>query len=576
MSIMRRVALPCGIAGGIWGLLAPILVLLPVGDALPFLGFISLMGLLGLLAIVLHKKKSRLGRVFIWISASAMLAVSLLGIFSLGLYFLPTSALLLVAAFGLKGESKRGEASLISLLPPPLSREGEKGDRVTKIKGEGLKTEVSKPIVAIIGRQNVGKSTLLNRVVGKPIAIVEDLPGTTRDRIFANASWQGVEFIMIDTGGLELRPPSSIAQGVKEQVEVAITEADIIIFLVDVRDGVVPSDLEIADMLRQASKPIVLVANKADNASLETEAVEFCELGLGEPLAISAYHGRGTAELLDRIIALLPVPSLVEVEPELMKVAIVGRPNVGKSMLLNALLGGERTIVDDTPGTTRDAIDTPLDFDGQSVLLIDTAGIRRRGRLGTGVGRYSVIRALRAIERADIALLVLDAAELATAQDMHVAGYIQQAVKGIVLIVNKWDLIADKNITEYSRYIRRQLKFMPYAPILYTSAKFGRGVDKIMPQVCQVYQERLKRLSTAEVNSVVRQAVAAHNLPRRGSKQLKILYATQAEVNPPTFVFFVNDAKLIHFSYHRYLENKLRQSFGFVGTPLRLIFKTRG
>ena len=435
---------------------------------------------------------------------------------------------------------------------------------------------MSKPIVAIIGRQNVGKSTLLNRVVGKPIAIVEDLPGTTRDRIFATVSWQGVEFTMVDTGGLELSPLSSVAEAVKQQVEVAITEADVIVFLVDVRDGVVPADLEIADMLRQTSKPVLLVANKADNAKLESEAVEFYELGLGEPWAISAYHGRGTAELLDRIITLLPVPPLAEAEPEIMKVAIVGRPNVGKSLLLNALLGGERAIVDETPGTTRDAIDTTFDFDGQSVLLIDTAGIRRRGRLGVGVERYSVIRALRAIDRADIALLVLDATELVTAQDTHIAGYIQQAAKGIVLIVNKWDLIADKNQTEYSRYIRSQLKFVSYAPILYTSAKFGRGVDKIMLQVCQVYQERLKRVSTAEVNSVVRQAVAAHHLPRSGSKQLKILHATQAEVNPPTFVFFVNDAKLMHFSYRRYLENKLRQSFGFTGTPFRLIFKTKG
>ena len=435
---------------------------------------------------------------------------------------------------------------------------------------------MSKPIVAIIGRQNVGKSTLLNRVAGKPIAIVEDLPGTTRDRIFANVSWLGVEFIMVDTGGLEPKPQSTVAQAVKEQVGVAITEADVIIFLVDVRDGVTPSDLEIGDMLRQASKAIVLVANKADNAKLETEAVEFYQLALGEPLAISAYHGRGTAELLDRIITLLPMPSLVAAEPEIMKVAIVGRPNVGKSMLLNALLGGQRAIVDEAPGTTRDAIDTLFDFDGQSVLLIDTAGIRRRGRLGMGVERYSVLRALRAIDRADIALLVLDATEMVTAQDTHVAGYILQATKGIVLVVNKWDLVADKSTTEYNRYIRSQLKFMAYAPVLYCSAKFGQGVDKLMPQVCQVYQERLKRLPTAAVNSVVQQAVAAHTLPRTGSKQLKVLYATQAEVNPPTFVFFVNDAKLIHFSYQRYLENKLRQSFGFVGTPFRLIFKTRG
>ena len=434
---------------------------------------------------------------------------------------------------------------------------------------------MSKPIVAIVGRQNVGKSTLLNRMAGKPIAIVEDLPGTTRDRIFADVSWQEIVFTIVDTGGLELRPRSTIAQEVKEQVEIAIVEADTVIFLVDVRDGVTPSDLEIADLLRRSSKPIVLVANKADNAKLETGAVEFYELGLEEPLAISAYHGRGTAELLDKIVALLPAPPPTEAEPEVMKVAIVGRPNVGKSMLLNALLGGERAIVDDVPGTTRDAIDTLFDFDGQSVLLIDTAGIRRRGRLGIGVERYSVLRALRAINRADVVLLMLDATEMVTAQDTHIAGYIQQAVKGIVLVVNKWDLVADKNIKEYNNHIRRQLKFMSYAAVLYISAKFGQGVDRVMPEVCRVYQERFKRLPTAAVNSVVQQAVAAHNLPRAGAKQLKILYATQAEVNPPTFVFFVNDTELIHFSYRRYLENKLRQSFGFTGTPLRLVFKTR-
>ena len=435
---------------------------------------------------------------------------------------------------------------------------------------------MSKSIVAIVGRQNVGKSTLLNRMAGKPIAIVANLAGTTRDRIFADVSWQEIEFTLVDTGGLELKPQSTIAQAVKEQVEVAIAEADVITFLVDVKDGVIPDDLEIADMLRQVSKPIILVANKADNAKLETEAVEFYKLGLGEPLAISAYHNRGSAELLDKITSVLPTPSPVEAEPEVMKVAIVGRPNVGKSMLLNALLGGERAIVNGAPGTTRDAIDTLLDFDGRSVLLIDTAGIRRRGRLGVGVERYSVIRALRAIDRADIALLVLDATELLTAQDMHIAGYIQQAVKGIVLVVNKWDLVANKDTTQYNRYIKSQLRFMAYAPVLYISAKFGQEVNKVMPQVSQIYQERLKRLSTAEVNNVVQQAVATHSPPRTGSKQLKILYATQAEINPPTFVFFVNDTSLVHFSYQRYLENKLRQSFGFIGTPCRLIFKARG
>jgi len=462
---------------------------------------------------------------------------------------------------------------------------GIKGDGVKRLKGQGmpkrtkkepLKLTAGKPVVAIIGRQNVGKSTLLNRLAGERIAIIADLPGTTRDRVLASVSWQDTEFTIVDTGGLEIKPQSTVAQGVKEQVEVAIAEADVIIFLVDVRDGVNPLDTEIADMLRRANKPILLAANKADNARLESNAVEFYELGLGEPLAISAHHGRGTAELLDRVITHLPAPPPAEAGPEIMKVAIVGRPNVGKSMLLNALLGEERAIVDDTPGTTRDAIDTSLDFQGQGVLLIDTAGIRRRGRLGTGVEKYSVIRALRAIDRADIALLVVDASEPFTAQDMHICGYIHQMAKGIILIVNKWDLIANKNVAEWNKYIRSQLRFMPYAPVVYTSAKFGQGVDRIMPRVCQVYQERLKRLPTATVNSVVQQAVAAHNLPRSGRKRLKVLYATQAEVNPPTFVFFVNDTRLIHFSYQRYLENKLRQSFGFEGTPLRLVFKTRG
>ena len=433
-----------------------------------------------------------------------------------------------------------------------------------------------KPVVAIVGRQNVGKSTLLNRLAGKQLAIVVDLPGTTRDRIFANISWQGIEFIVVDTGGLEIDARSAIGYGVKEQVHSAITDADLIVFLTDVRDGLTSVDMEIAHTLRRANKLMLLVVNKADNIKLENDAVEFYEMGLGEPLVISAYHSRGTTDLLDKISHLLPVSLPVEQQSGIMQIAIVGRPNVGKSTLLNAILGEERAIVDATPGTTRDAIDTTLDFADQSMILIDTAGIRRRGRLGGGVERYSVIRSLRAIDRADIALLVLDAADLITAQDMHIAGYIRQAVKGIVLVVNKWDLAEVKNPTECTRYIRSRLKFMPYASALYISAKLRQGVDKVMPEVCQVYQERLKRLPTAAVNSVVQQAMTVHNLPRIGNKQLKLLYATQAEVNPPTFVFFVNDAGLIHFSYRRYLENKLRRAFGFTGTPIRLTFKSRG
>jgi GTP-binding protein len=439
-----------------------------------------------------------------------------------------------------------------------------------------LEVEVSKPIVAIIGRQNVGKSTLLNKLARQPIAIVEDLPGTTRDRVLAGISWQGTEFTIVDTAGLEIEPKSALAQEVREQVAIAITEADVIVFIVDVRDGIIPDDQEIADMLRRTEKPIVLAANKADNDRLEAGAVEFYALGLGEPLTISAYHGRGITELLDRVTGMLPRPSALEAEPEVMKLAIVGRQNVGKSTLLNAIAGEERAVVDDVPGTTRDAVDTSLDFDGQSVLLIDTAGIRRRGRLGVSVERYSVIRALRAIDRADVVLLVLDATELVTAQDTHIAGYIQRVEKGIVLVVNKWDLAVDKSVANCDRHLRSHLKFLPYAPVLYTSAKLGQGVAAVIPLVHQVHQQRLKRLPTAAVNNVVQQAIAAHNLPRIGGKQLKVLYATQAGVSPPTFVFFVNDARLVHFSYRRYLENKLRHAFGFTGNPFRLVFKTRG
>jgi GTP-binding protein len=435
---------------------------------------------------------------------------------------------------------------------------------------------MNKPIVAIVGRQNTGKSTLLNRLTGKRIAITADLPGTTRDRIFATVFWRETQFAIVDTGGWELKAQSIISQGINEQVKTAISEADAILFLVDIKDGITPIDLEITDLLRRSEKPVVLVANKADNEQLEIQAVEFFGLGLGEPLIISAYHGRGTYRLLDKIISLLPVMPSVSAEPEIMKVSIVGRPNVGKSTLLNALLGKGRAVVDRIPGTTRDAIDTLLDFNGQDMLLIDTAGIRRRGRLGVGVERYSVIRTIQAIDRSDVVLLVLDTAELVTAQDMHIAGYIQQAAKGIVLMINKWDLAIDKSQAEGTAYVKNRLKFAPYAPVLFVSAKLGQGVDRVIPRVLKVHQERLKRIPTASINNLMQQAVAAHSPPRSGKKQLKFLYSTQAEVNPPTFVFFVNDARLIHFSYKRYLENRLRESFGFNGTPLRLVFKTRG
>jgi len=430
-------------------------------------------------------------------------------------------------------------------------------------------------MVAIVGRQNVGKSTLLNRVVGKPLAIVEDLPGTTRDRLFANVSWGGVEFVLVDTGGLEMEPRSTISQRVQAQVGTAIAEADVILFLADVQDGVVPLDLQIAGRLRKTNKPIVLAVNKADNLKLENQAVDFYQLGLGEPVPISAYHGKGTAELLDKIIALLPPPSEDEVKPEVMKIAIVGRPGVGKSMLLNVMVGRERVIVGDIPGTTRDAIDTLVDFDGRSVLLIDTAGIRRRGRVEVGVEKYSVIRALRAIDRADVVLLVMDAGETVTAQDMHVAGYIEQAVKGVVVIVNKWDLVEPKSKAKWTDYVRGEMKFLDYAPVLFTSALTGEGVDKLLPQAYEAFQERQRKIETAELDDVVRGAVMSHVIPRRGKKVLKLFKVAQTATNPPVFTFSVNDAKLIHFSYKRFLENKLRQAFGFNGTPIRLVFKAR-
>jgi GTP-binding protein len=434
---------------------------------------------------------------------------------------------------------------------------------------------MSKPVVAIVGRQNVGKSTLLNRLAGRQIAITEDLPGTTRDRVAVDVSWQGKDFLLVDTGGLESEPETDVARAVQSQVKTAIDEANVIVFLTDVQQGLTAFDRDVADMLRKAGKPIVLVANKADNLTLETHASEFYKLGLGDPMPVSAHHGRSTAELLDRLVSLLPENEAEPADSGTLKIAIVGRPNVGKSMLLNALLGTERVIVDETPGTTRDAIDTPIDFHGRNVLLIDTAGIRRRGRLDTDVERHSVIRSLRAIDRADVALLVLDATEAFTGQDKHIAGYVQQALKGIVLVVNKWDLVQEQNRRAWDRAMHDEFQFVPYAPVLFVSAKFGDGVSKVIPRAIDIFGERNKRLSTATVNSVIQEAVAVHPPPQIKGKTIKVKYATQAEVNPPTFVIFVNDAR-VHFSYRRFLENKLRAAFGFSGTPVRLVFKAGG
>lgn len=436
---------------------------------------------------------------------------------------------------------------------------------------------MGKPVIALIGRQNVGKSTLLNRIAGKPLAIVEDLPGTTRDRLFADATWNGVDFTVVDTGGLEFKEESVVATGVRKQAEMAISEADVVIFLTDASQGILPLDRDIANILRKSRKPVVLAVNKVDSDKQQAEVAEFYQLGFKDVVPISAYHRRGVADLLDHIITLLP-PAEVTEEPRVegIKVAIVGHPHVGKSLLLNTLLGKERTIVGDTPGTTRDAIDTPFEFNGQSVILIDTAGIRRRGKVDAGIEFYSVLRSMRAIDRADIALLLVDATEPVTAQDAHIAGYIEKAGKGIILLVNKWDLVTDKNKAVYNEYIQSRLKFAPWVPVLFISAKVGTGIKNIMPLVSQIQQERSLKIPDEEVNNLVRDAVSSHNLPHKGKKILKVYSASQSGINPPSFQFLVNDSKLIHFSYERFLDNKLREIYGFKGTPIRLTFKSRG
>ncbi|MEE8473322.1 MAG: ribosome biogenesis GTPase Der [Dehalococcoidia bacterium] len=437
---------------------------------------------------------------------------------------------------------------------------------------------MNKPIVAIVGRPNVGKSTLFNRLVGRPTAIVEDLPGTTRDRVYGDMSWEGGELTLVDTGGLEPKPSTGIGRGVKEQIETAMSEADVIIFLVDGRQGLVPADWVIAERLRRLDRPLVLVVNKTESPKLREAAVEFYELGIGNPISISAHHGRGIYELVESVVALLP-PSGEEEggeeETEMLRLAIVGRPNVGKSLLLNSILGRKRALVSEIPGTTRDAIDTIYEYDGHRLLLIDTAGIRRRGRVEVGVEHYSVIRALRAIGRADVVVLVTEAEEVMPAQDLHIVGYAYEAFKGVVLVVNKWDLVEDGDEAGYREEVRRRLRFMPHVPVLFTSAKTGSGVGGIVPAVQQVYSERLKRPSTPELNNVIQKAVAAHHPPAIGGKKLNILHVVQPQVNPPTFIFFVNNPKLLHFSYRRYLENQLREAFGFQGTSLRLLFKAR-
>ena len=436
---------------------------------------------------------------------------------------------------------------------------------------------MTKPVVTLVGRPNVGKSTLFNRLIEERLAIVEDVPGTTRDRIYADARWGGLTLTLVDTGGLLPDSNGDLMASVRDQVEIAMAEAEVIVFLVDAKEGLTATDLDIASLLRRCNKPVILAANKADNESRRQAAVEFYELGLGDPYPISALHGTGTGDLLDAILDVVP-PEQPEEEAEGVKIAIVGRPNVGKSLLLNTILGEDRMIVSDKPGTTRDAVDSLVEWDGQPVTLIDTAGIRRRGRIEPGVERYSVIRALRAIQRSDVALLLIDAVDGITAQDAHIAGYVVEEARGVVIVVNKWDLIEKDSHTmdAYTGEIRQALKFISYAPLVFVSALTGQRVGRALDVALRVQEARSHRAPTGQLNRILRDAALSHSPPSKRGKRLKIYYATQAGTAPPSFVFFVNDPQLLHFSYRRYLGNKLREAFGFEGSPLRLSFRKRG
>ena len=446
-----------------------------------------------------------------------------------------------------------------------------------------------KPVVALVGRPNVGKSTLFNRLAGERLAIVDDIPGTTRDRLVAESEWNNVNFNIIDTGGIDPthggKTPLSVGSAdfireIREQALMAVNDADAVLFITDGGDGVTPPDREVAEILRRYQKtvdgqpwpPIFVVVNKCENERLRTAAAEFYELGLGAPYPVSAIHGTGTGDLLDALVAAFP--SQVETEEDdSVKIAIVGKPNAGKSSLLNRLVGEERAIVSPIPGTTRDAVDTKIEVGGIPVTLIDTAGIRRRGKIEQGVEKYSVLRSFKAIERADVALLIVDAEAGITAQDTHIAGFILDAWKSTVVLVNKWDAIVKDTYTmdEYTRHVRQELNFMDYVPLLFISAKTGQRVEQVLPMALRVQEERMARITTAMLNRLLRDAQDAHPAPSHAGRQLKIYYGSQVRVDPPTFVLHVNDPKLFHFSYLRYLENQFRETYGFVGTPIKII-----
>ncbi len=450
-----------------------------------------------------------------------------------------------------------------------------------------------KPIVALVGRPNVGKSTLFNRLAGEPLAIVDDTPGTTRDRLMAESEWNGRYFFIVDTGGIDPSTGGKEAlsvgsadyiQQIRQQAELAIREADVVLFLTDAAAGVTPADQEVAQILRRNQKiiegkaypPVFLVVNKADNQTFRNGAAEFYELGIGTPYPISALHGTGTGDLLDNLVAAFPTDTEEE-EDDSVKIAIVGKPNVGKSSLLNRLVGEERSIVSPIAGTTRDAVDTKIVYEGIEITLIDTAGIRRRGKIEPGVEKYSVIRSMRAIERADVALLMIDATTGITAQDAHIAGYILEAQKSTVVLVNKWDAVEKDNFTmqTYTSRIRQDLNFIDYVPILFISAKTGQRVEQVLPLALKVQEERLARLTTAQLNRILHNAQDAHHATSRTGKSLRIYYGTQVRSDPPTFLIYVNDPKLAHFTYLRYLENAIRKEYPFTGTPIRLVLKPR-
>ncbi len=436
---------------------------------------------------------------------------------------------------------------------------------------------MSKPIVAIVGRPNVGKSTLFNALAGRRISIVQETPGVTRDRIYVDVEWLDKRFTMIDTGGIEPESGDIILSQMREQAQIAIDTADVILFLTDVRQGLVDADSKVADMLRRSKKPVILAVNKVDNQKFDMDVYEFYNLGMGDPLPISASGKLGLGELLDRIVESFPEDAGEEEDHEIPHIAIIGKPNVGKSSIINKILGQERVIVSDIAGTTRDAVDTRVNWNGQDYVFIDTAGLRRKNKVKEELERYSVIRAVTAVERADVVLVMIDANEGVTEQDAKIAGIAHEKGKGVIILVNKWDLVEkdDKTIYRYTDKVRGVLSFIPYAKLLFVSAKTGQRIPRMFETIDAVIQNHALRVQTGVLNEILTEAMALHQPPSDKGKRLKIFYMTQVSVKPPTFVFFVNSKKLMHFSYTRYLENRIRDAFGFEGTPLRFIVRER-